>query len=445
GDVDWFRFHAVAGQEYEFEVALLTLPDSVLTLYASNGTTALQTNDNGGVGLGSLIAWTAPQDGTYYLQVRGKPGQTGGYQLLASVEDDHGDDASSATATSDPSVNPGALASTGDVDWFVFTAVAGFDYRIEARLASLADSVLRLYDSDGVTLLAFDDDGGADLGSLIEWTAPKDGAYYVEVAAKLPEMFGRYELVITGEDDHGDSAAHATAIDVPTMVDGVIEMPFDVDWFAFEAVAGARYRVETMLGTLTDSQLRLVAADGVTQLAFDDDGGEGLASLIYWTAPVSGTYFIEVLGFQWRTGTYELSITMVDDHGDEAALATPMTDPSLKSGVIDAPTDVDWFSFPAYAGVDYELTAVLEALGQAALRVYDVDGVTILAEHVGSPGQPAVIHWQAPADGVFYVEVSAPDGAALGTYRLRLVGDDDHGDTRDQATALDVSTPKAGM
>ena len=47
-------------------------------------------------------------------------------------------------------------------------------------------------------------------------------------------------------------------------------------------------------------------------LAFDDDGGVGLASRIDWTAPSGGTFYLEVQAFDaLQTGTYQLYGTVV--------------------------------------------------------------------------------------------------------------------------------------
>ena len=71
GDVDWFKFQAVAGKSYVFTVKLGTLPDSVLYLYDTNGAKQLAFNDDYGSGNASQIAWTAPATGVYYLAVAG--------------------------------------------------------------------------------------------------------------------------------------------------------------------------------------------------------------------------------------------------------------------------------------------------------------------------------------------------------------------------------------
>ncbi len=70
----------------------------------------------------------------------------------------------------------------GDQDWLKFEAQAGTLYNIEARpVGSLSDPLLWLYDSDGLTPITFDDDGGGFRAARLEWRAPINGTFYIEV------------------------------------------------------------------------------------------------------------------------------------------------------------------------------------------------------------------------------------------------------------------------
>ena len=109
--------------------------------------------------------------------------------------------------------------------------------------------------------------------------------------------------------DDGDGPDTATQVLVPSMTNARLDSGSDRDWFSFEAQAGVRYAIETVLGTLTDTTLTLYERDGTTVVDSDDDGGPGFASRIVWTAQVSGRYFIRVAGFRRETGSYSLSVS----------------------------------------------------------------------------------------------------------------------------------------
>jgi len=145
------------------------------------------------------------------------------------------------------------------------------------------------------------------------------------------------ELVVDAVDDHGNSAALSTAVLVPSSTAGNLEVGTDADWFGFSALAGAGYTFETILGTLPDTRLTLFDTDGVTQIAFDDDGGEGLASKIEWTAPASGTYFLEVGPFSnTQTGTYSLIISSYSVQPGTLSLSIAQASISESGGVSEA-------------------------------------------------------------------------------------------------------------
>lgn len=84
GDVDWVWFNATAGKSYVIQTHDLSpaTTDTVLRLYAPDGTTLLAENDDFGFSFASRIAWSAPETGTYYVKVYGRhAGVSGSYAL----------------------------------------------------------------------------------------------------------------------------------------------------------------------------------------------------------------------------------------------------------------------------------------------------------------------------------------------------------------------------
>lgn len=87
GDWDYIRFSARAGQTYIVETyGLSGEMDSYLELYASDGSTRLAYNDNGGEGDASRITYNSEQDALYYLRVTHKSNGTGTYSIRVSEE-----------------------------------------------------------------------------------------------------------------------------------------------------------------------------------------------------------------------------------------------------------------------------------------------------------------------------------------------------------------------
>jgi uncharacterized repeat protein (TIGR01451 family) len=79
----------------------------------------------------------------------------------------------------------------GDGDWIKFAAEEGTHYLISTSdLGTAADTYLYLYDTDGTTLLASNDDYDGSLASQIEWQAPSSGTYYVLTQHWNPNVGG---------------------------------------------------------------------------------------------------------------------------------------------------------------------------------------------------------------------------------------------------------------
>ena len=210
-------------------------------------------------------------------------------------------------------------------DWVAFEAGAGQTYEIAtSELEAYCDTVLRLYDRDGQTVLAEDDDGGSGWASRMVWTSSLPGTYYIQVM----EYFGRsgqstgYTVGIQQavspcqadpyEPDDSASRASELAIDGPAQPHTFCPQNDLADWTSVQVLTGQTYVFETRsLGPQVDTVLTLYAGDATTALATDDDGGgEPGASLVRWTCPATGQYLLRVQEKTGRTGPdtrYELS------------------------------------------------------------------------------------------------------------------------------------------
>jgi subtilisin-like proprotein convertase family protein len=89
--------------------------------------------------------------------------------------------------------------------------------------------------------------------------------------------------------------------------------PGDQDWISFSANQNDVITAATDAdqGSTTDTYLELYASDCTTQLAFNDDGGPGLFSLITdFKAPYTGTFYLKIRGFSSTTqGLYIAIVT----------------------------------------------------------------------------------------------------------------------------------------
>jgi len=147
---------------------------------------------------------------------------SGGTEVcIASADSYESDD----TATTARLINVGTTEThnfhaAGDQDWFKFEAWAGNSYTIEiANLGLNSDTYLYLYDTNGTTMLAANDDYGGTLASKIIWQAPANGTYYVMVKHWNPNVGGcgtGYELSVTLFGDL-DRDCDVDVVDVQTV------------------------------------------------------------------------------------------------------------------------------------------------------------------------------------------------------------------------------------
>ncbi len=105
---------------------------------------------------------------------------------ISSLTTPHAQRASAFATPPIPCAMHGVLDSGNPSDWYQFTATKGQDLRIRVMARSLRsplDSVLTLYQADGKQLAANDDQGSPD--SLLNWTCPADGSYFIEIHDQL--------------------------------------------------------------------------------------------------------------------------------------------------------------------------------------------------------------------------------------------------------------------
>jgi serralysin len=116
-------------------------------------------------------------------------------------------------------------------------------------------------------------------------------------------------------DVPNDPNTNAT-VNVGGIVDSSIESVGDHDWFRVQLTLGQKITIAVNLTTLEDSYVYIRDANGAL-LGENDDGGGGRGSRLVFTAPTSGTYYIDVAAWTPTepipeyagTGTYKLSVS----------------------------------------------------------------------------------------------------------------------------------------
>jgi hypothetical protein len=246
---------------------------------------------------------------------------------------------SSVTVSAGPNgigSNTGIIHSAGDQDWFRISLRAGELYQFQLNSTSGVDPTLALHNAAGVQV-AFDDDSGPGLNSLLTYRAPTAGNYYLD-AGGYSSSVGSYSVV--AREVPATTATYAS-VGINTSVQGDIQDANDQDYYAVSLVAGQSYIFDVDGTTLSDPTLALRNSVG-TQLAFNDDGGPGFDSRIEFTAGSSGMYFLDVGGYSSNTGSYSLA-TRIDDAADDIYTLDSIAANGVMSGQINSAADQDFF------------------------------------------------------------------------------------------------------
>ncbi len=219
-----------------------------------------------------------------------------------------GDQGSTRDTTSSvdvPSTTAGELTA-GDIDYFTITLENDGDLTVTTTGTTDTSGVLE--DSDGNVLVTDADSGESSSFSITRQVSA--GTYYIKVTGAEATTTGDYSLAVSFTvDHHGDTAAEATNVELPSQTAGTLGTN-DVDYFSVTVDAVGKLQVSTTGGT--DTVGILEDADG-NQLATDDGSGEGDNFSLTHTV-TAGTYYAKVTGAETDTeGDYSLHVSLTSD------------------------------------------------------------------------------------------------------------------------------------
>ena len=216
---DNFGFNLVAGVTYSFAMrgtGATPVVDPLIFVLGpqSAGFPLIEYDDDGGAGITAMYTLTPTVSGLYVIQATsysraaGDPVfETGTYKLDVWVAGaDEVPDTLSGAVSIGLGTTYGHIETSGDVDTYKISVVAGQSYTVElaggvdyrtdyqAVPAGELDTIVAVYDENG-NLVTFNDDAGfpSDISSLLAFTATSTGTYYIDVLA-YPGQTGGYTL-----------------------------------------------------------------------------------------------------------------------------------------------------------------------------------------------------------------------------------------------------------
>ena len=334
------------------------------------------------------------------------------------------------------------LYPNGDIDFFSFSATAGD--RVYAALmtsgsaGSSTDSQLTLLDTDGTTILEFDDDNGsfAALSSTIAGAIiPTTGTYFIKVndftAGTTSERDYELHLKVqsgspVAEVEANDTPATANPLPASGWVSGARNpaAAAEQDWYSLNLNAGDTVYLSLDVDPEDDLTVwngRLGFAlfgDAGNQILVIDDAGTGDVSplpnrpseALFMTVKTAGTYFAFVDSASAATGgptaTYHLSVS-VHPATDEGVNCTTYTS-----------TDVPKTIGPGAGLVSSTLTV------PGNPRIADID-VEVVLNHAVMNEIDAHLRSPAGNDNGLFTDIGA--AAAGGQTQMDLIFDDEAG------------------
>lgn len=323
--------------------------DTYLELFDVNGSLVAEDDDSAG-DLNSQIVFTAPEDGTYEIVVRGAFDRNadGAYSLTVLS----GDAAAASQGSTGSAIEPGMEVEgtyNGEYIEYSFNAQAGTLYTIELSSPDF-DTYIELYDAND-NYVAEDDDG-ADIGSdsRLRFSPTTTGTYIIKVRSFGMSGSGAYTLSL--------STVQAVALTVNEPY--TVEAGSDERVFTFEASADQVYDLYALSAGDDDLYMTLYDPSG-SEISYDDDNG--YQSNPFFRAlnlPEDGTYRVEVSSYSDAELTSDFTVYLEETerlHIDDEPTSFSVGDRS----------DVEVVAFDVKAGETYRL--VLE-LDRADLYLY---------------------------------------------------------------------------
>ena len=366
-----FTFVGTAGQTVQIDLMSADF-DAYLYLKDQSGNTLAHDDDDGG-GHNARIVQSLPYTGTYqiYANTVGR-GENGSFTLqlresaaqATAQQIPIGTTVNGQLTSSDPTRNDGSHYKL-----FTFQGTAGQSVQIDMT-SSAFDAYLYLLNQNGQEL-THDDDGGGNLNARIVLQLPYTGMYQIQANTLASGQFGAFTLQLQyaqmgAQPMQPVVSAIPTVSSMPTV--GQIGLNQQVQntliaggasWnnkpihlYGFQCTVGQPLQIDIL--STWDNYLIVFDPSG-TEVAHNDDGGEGLNARLPFTCGTTGLYRLGVTtGLASTTpGLYTLQVHATGQPmpmgvpqpigqptAQPLAQATPLAQPTAMQPMAAAPSNV---------------------------------------------------------------------------------------------------------
>ncbi len=429
-DVDYFKFIPDETGMYCFE----TTGTSNTYGYLYNDSRSYITSGwDEGIGSNMLITYKLVAGVEYYLRLHSYNLVVPYTLKVSKLDDDYGNDSASAYGIEIGTEVTGNIDYANDADCFKFTPTKSGPYKIESTGSIDLTGALVSYRTDY-------DISAEDKKFRIKYTLNANQTYYIYVqnanTDKDYAKTGSYDLLVSQlQDDHGNSTASATLVQLDSEFSAVSEAENEIDYFKFTPDTAGMYAFEST-GTC-DTYAYLYDSNN-SQIEYSNEEGIGNNYYMVSALEAKKTYYLESYSNTLDTA-YSIKVSkMVDDHGNSTDTATFIQIGDNVPGEINYARDYDYFKFvPAVSGpyvIESTGTTDLTGTLQNVTTAYDISSTDKNFRMVQAlnAGQTYYLY-------VYHANYSDKDTAKTGEYSIRIsAGTDDHGNSFDSATTLEI-------
>jgi pre-peptidase len=232
---------------------------------------------------------------------------------------------------------------------------------------------------------------------------------------------------IIAESEPNGSVQTADSVALGDRATGAVNPAADADTWFVDLTAGQFFSADVdafEVGSSLDATLLLLAPNGTTQLAFNDDF-DGFDSRISYRVPTTGRYYVVIRAFGAAGGpgaTYAINFGTVtcaaagteQEPNDSPGTASPVAVGESGIGELcardDNPAgDVDYWAFTAQAGtaIELDIDTDIEMVVDPAIAAYASDGTTQLAFNDDQDGRDSRLQFSIVTTGTYYATVES--------------------------------------
>ena len=432
GDRDWFAVELVAGVAYKIELKGShtgdgTLSDPYLHGIHDAGGTLIPgtTNDDAHwSNLNSRVRFTPDTTGTHYIAAGAYGGYRGAYTVevtgelpairVADAQAIEGDGSEMVFRVKLGSASPGTVTvnyATADG-----TATAGADYTATSGTLTFAPG-----ETEKTVAVTIINDSVEERWEAFRLVLSDVSGAVLEDAQARGSIYA--------PDDYSADTSTTGMVAVGGTAEGVMDHPWDRDWFAVELVAGKTYRVDVEGGN-GDAVLHGIYDSNGTFIAGTRDDNSGVldnAEKVF-TATQTGTYYIAAgnhLAGRFLVLVHDVT---ADDFSADRSKTGSVAVGGSATGEIETGNDRDWFAVELVAGRRYAIELRGSPTGDGTLAdphlrgIHDADGNLIAhtTDANGGDGLNSRVTFTATETGAHYIAAGGGWRDQKGTYTVEV-------------------------